>query len=288
MSGTLFIVATPIGNLGDISARAIKVLTEADVVAAEDTRRSIALLRHFSIETPVISYHEHSSVAKHQHILDTLAAGKSVALISDAGLPGIADPGEALISDWIALGGLVTVIPGATAFLAGLLLSGLPTGRFAFEGFLPRSGQLRRRVLRELAAEKRTLVFYEAPHRLGATLQDLLNIFGDRRGSISREITKLFEEVLRGTLSQLIAQCAERKLLGEIVLVVEGAPDGAGSPEPEIQSLEAALTELLNEGHKPTQAAKQVAERLQISRSEAYAAAVSLAAAMRAQRREKP
>ncbi|HSL94247.1 MAG TPA: 16S rRNA (cytidine(1402)-2'-O)-methyltransferase [Bacillota bacterium] len=281
MSGTLYIVATPIGNLGDISERALSVLREVDAVAAEDTRRSIALLRHFAIATRLISYHEHSSESRHRHILDMLADGKNIALISDAGMPGIAAPGEQLISDWIAAGGRVTVIPGATAFLAALVLSGLPTGRFAFEGFLPRSGQLRRRILRDLAAEKRTLIFYEAPHRLPDTLQDLLKIFGDRSASISREITKMYEEVLRGSLTQLLQETQKRELLGEMVLVVAGNHSDV-SPEPvEEADLDEILRELLKQGLKPAQAAKQAAGRLGVERSEAYNRAVALSRSQR-------
>ncbi|HSL94028.1 MAG TPA: 16S rRNA (cytidine(1402)-2'-O)-methyltransferase [Bacillota bacterium] len=281
MSGTLYIVATPIGNLGDISLRALAVLRDVDAVAAEDTRRSMALLRHFDITTRLISYHEHSSESRHRHILDMLAEGRDIALISDAGMPGIADPGEQLISDWISHGGHVTVVPGATAFLAGLVLSGLPSGRFAFEGFLPRSGQLRRRILRELVAEKRTLVFYEAPHRLQDTLRDLLNIFGDRNASISREITKMYEEVLRGSLATLLQETEKRDMLGEIVLVVAGNQSGVPQEPAEEADLEETLRELLGQGLKPAQAAKQASERLGIERSEAYGRAVVLSRAMR-------
>ena len=281
MSGTLYIVATPIGNLGDISLRALAVLRDVDAVAAEDTRRSMALLRHFDITTRLISYHEHSSESRHRHILDMLAEGRDIALISDAGMPGIADPGEQLISDWISHGGHVTVVPGATAFLAGLVLSGLPSGRFAFEGFLPRSGQLRRRILRELVAEKRTLVFYEAPHRLQDTLRDLLNIFGDRNASISPEITKMYEEVLRGSLATLLQETEKREIQGEIVLVVAGNQSGVPQEPAEEADLEETLRELLGQGLKPAQAAKQASERLGIERSEAYGRAVVLSRAMR-------
>lgn len=283
MSGTLFVVATPIGNLGDISQRALAVLSQVDAVAAEDTRRSMALLRHFAITTRLLSYHEHSSQSRHQHILDLLASGKNVALISDAGMPGIADPGEQLISDWIAQGGLVTVVPGATAFLAALVLSGLPTGRFAFEGFLPRSGQSRRRVLRALTSEKRTLIFYEAPHRLQDTLQDMLSILGDRSASISREITKVHEEVLRGSLLSLLEEVAGREVLGEVVLVVAGNPADSLPGSSTEEDLDEVLNELLVQGMKPAQAAKQAAERLGIERSEAYGRAVEMARARKAQ-----
>jgi 16S rRNA (cytidine1402-2'-O)-methyltransferase len=281
MSGTLYVVATPIGNLGDISERALLTLREVDAIAAEDTRRSMALLRHFDISTRLISYHEYSTASRHLHILDMLSSGMNIALISDAGMPGIADPGEQLIGDWISQGGRVTVIPGATAFLAGLVLSGLPAGRFAFEGFLPRSGQLRRRVLRDLVAEKRTLVFYEAPHRLQDTLQDMLATFGERSASISREITKVYEEVLRGQLSELLQEVGTREVLGEIVLVVAGKGDDYLKPPVDEADLDAVLGELLAEGHKPAQAAKQAAQRLGVERSEAYSRAVFLSQSMR-------
>lgn len=276
MSGTLYVVATPIGNLGDISERALAVLRQVDAVAAEDTRRSLALLRHFAIATRLISYHEYSSSSRHRHILDMLAEGRDVALISDAGMPGIADPGEQLISDWIAMGGRVAVVPGATAFFAALVLSGLPTARFAFEGFLPRSGQLRRRILRDMVAEKRTLIFYEAPHRLQDTLQDLLNILGERRATVSREITKIHEEVLRGTLSDLLREVGSREILGEVVLVVAGNQNTALPATAGAEDLDGVLRELLSQGHKPAQAAKRAAERSGVTRDEAYARAVAL------------
>jgi 16S rRNA (cytidine1402-2'-O)-methyltransferase len=277
MTGCLYAVATPIGNLDDISARALKTLRTVDIIAAEDTRWSLKLLRHFSINTPLLSYHEHSPEQRHERILELLREGKNIALISDAGTPGIADPGQELIRDWVAEGGTATVIPGPSAFVPGLILSGLPLNRFAFEGFLPRAGRLRRQVLKGLASERRTMVFYEAPHRVQDTLADMLASLGDRRASIARELTKVHEEVLRGRISELMALAEGKSLRGELVLVVEGCSDSqvqdaAGNPSIDPEAL---ITELLGQGLSPAQAAKKAAALTKLSRDELYRLAIS-------------
>lgn len=274
MSGHLIVVGTPIGNLDDISQRALDTLKTVDLIVAEDTRRSLNLLRHFGIETRLASYHEHSSAAKHQKIIDLLGEGKSIALISDAGLPGIADPGEELIHDWIALGGKVSVVPGANAALSGLVLSGLSCKRFAFEGFLPRGGRLRRQVLKTLRAEHRTLIFYEAPHRISETLEDMLALLGDRKAAIARELTKLHEEVLRGLLSELLAITQTQQLRGEIVLIVDGRCGDVPEEATDEASPESTIARLLEAGLTPSQAAKEAVAITRLPRNQLYKMAV--------------
>lgn len=218
--GMLYIVATPIGNLQDISLRAIDALRSADLIACEDTRHSSILLKAHGITTPTTSYHSYSSRAKGERLIDELRAGKRIALISDAGLPGISDPGTALIQDAIEADIPVTVVPGATAALAGLVLSGFPTDRFVFEGFLPVKAGARRTKLESLREETRTVTFYESPHRLLKTLSDIEAVFGDVPLSISRELTKVFEETRRGPVSRLRRHFEAHAPRGEFVLVL--------------------------------------------------------------------
>ncbi|MDP3488060.1 MAG: 16S rRNA (cytidine(1402)-2'-O)-methyltransferase [Bacillota bacterium] len=268
MTGKLVICATPIGNLGDASPRLLETLRSADLIAAEDTRRTVNLLRHFGIVTQVLSYHQHSTQHKHEALLHQLLLGKTIALVSDAGTPGISDPGEELIRDAINSGAEVTIIPGPMAGVAALVVSGLPTGRFAFEGFLPRGKCERRQILASLQSEVRSLVFYEAPHRIKDTLRDMYDAWGDRRAALVRELTKTFEEVKRGTLSQLIDHFAENEARGEMVLVVAGndaplVPEEAASPE-------RLLASLLSEGHSPAQAVRRAAKQCEMPREELY------------------
>ncbi len=223
-AGVLYLVATPIGNLADLSERAVKVLSEVDFIAAEDTRNSMRLLTHLGISKPMVSYFEHNKRERGEVIAQRLEAGESCALITDAGTPAISDPGEDIVALCAARGIPVSSIPGPVASIVALTLSGLPTGRFAFEGFLSVNKAERRERLAELAFEKRTMLFHEAPHKLRATLKDLCNAFGaDRRIAICRELTKLNEEVLRLTLEEAIANYEEQEPRGEYVLVVEGA-----------------------------------------------------------------
>lgn len=220
--GTLYVVGTPIGNLEDITLRALRVLREVGLIAAEDTRRARTLLHHFEIKTPVTSYFEHSGASKRELVLAALAEG-DVALISEAGMPGLSDPGYDLIREAVELDIPVTTVPGPSALVSALVLSGLPTDTFAFVGFLPRRAAERRRALLDVASEDRTLVFYEAPHRLLDSLRDMLAVLGDRRAALARELTKLHEEVFRGRLSEALAHFEEMGQRGEFTVVVAGA-----------------------------------------------------------------
>ena len=221
-SGTLYLCATPIGNLEDMTFRAVRVLKEADLIAAEDTRNSIRLLNHFDIHTPMTSYHEYNRIEKGHHLVSLLLEGKNIALITDAGTPGISDPGEDLVRMCRDAGIPVTSVPGACACVNALIISDRPTRRFCFEAFLPADKKDRRRVLQEIQEETRTTVIYEAPHRLRKTLQELLEVLGDRRLSICRELTKKFETVMETTLEDAVRFYGEQEPRGEYVLVLEG------------------------------------------------------------------
>jgi 16S rRNA (cytidine1402-2'-O)-methyltransferase len=220
--GKLYVVATPIGNLEDITLRAIKVLREVDLIAAEDTRHTRKLLDRHEIRKRMISYHEHNEKEKAERIVEELRSGKSVALVSDSGTPTISDPGYVLVRRCIEEGIEVIPIPGPSAFLAALCVSGLPVHRFAFEGFLPHKAGRRRGRLKELAQEGRTLIFYESPHRLAKTLSDMLEILGDRKVVVARELTKVHEEVFRGTLEEAVERFGGERCRGEFTILVEG------------------------------------------------------------------
>lgn len=222
MAGKLYLCATPIGNLEDMTFRVIRTLKEVDLIAAEDTRNSIKLLNHFEIHTPMTSYHEYNRIEKGHHLVSLLLEGKNIALITDAGTPGISDPGEDLVRMCRDAGIPVTSVPGACACVNALIISGRPTRRFCFEAFLPADKKDRRRVLREIQEETRTTVIYEAPHRLRKTLQELLEVLGDRRLSICRELTKKFETVMETTLEDAVRFYGEQEPRGEYVLVLEG------------------------------------------------------------------
>ena len=221
-SGTLYLVSTPIGNLEDITLRALRVLKEVDLIAAEDTRKTGFLLKNYSISNRFTSYHDFNKEKKVHSLLQELKSGKSIALVSDAGTPGISDPAFLLVKLAIQGGIKVESVPGPTAFVCALVISGLPTDKFVFEGFLPaKAGKRRKRIL-ELSEEKRTLIFYESPHRILVTLEELINILGDRRVCVARELTKKFEEVKRGKLTEIEAYFKATKLRGEFVIIVEG------------------------------------------------------------------
>lgn len=222
MAGTLYLVATPIGNLEDMTYRAVRVLKEVDLIAAEDTRNSIKLLNHFEIKTPMTSYHEYNKYDKASWLVEQIKTGKNIAAITDAGTPGISDPGEELARQALAAGIEVTAVPGACACIAGLTISGLPTRRFAFEAFLPADKKERRQILEELISETRTIVIYEAPHRLKKTLAELLEVIGDRRISITRELTKKHEEIFQTTINEALDYYKDNDPRGEYVLVIEG------------------------------------------------------------------
>lgn len=228
MAGTLYLVPTPIGNLGDISPRAKKTLTEADFIAAEDTRVSLKLLNHLELKKPLVSYYEHNKNESGPRIVERLLAGESCALVTDAGSPAISDPGEDLVALCAKAGLCVCAIPGPCAAVTALSVSGLPTGRFCFEGFLSTNKKSRREHLDSLKSERRTMIFYEAPHKLQNTLKDLTDAFGpERRISLCRELTKLHEQILRMTLGEALAYYAENDPRGEYVLILEGAVEAA-------------------------------------------------------------
>jgi len=274
MSGTLYLVATPIGNLGDLSPRAVETLEAADFIAAEDTRVSLKLLNHFNIKRPLVSYHEHNHVTAGQAILARLLAGESCALVTDAGTPAISDPGEPLVRLCAQNGVPVTAVPGCCAAVNALALSGLPTGRFTFEGFLSVNKKSRREHLESLRDERRTMIFHEAPHKLRATLADLSAVFGpSRRAALCRELTKLHEEVRRCTLGEAAAYYAENEPRGEYVLVVAGA-EPAVSPAVTLEEGAAQVLALTEAGTRLKDAAKEVAERTGLSKNDLYSAAL--------------
>ena len=270
MAGTLYLVATPIGNLGDLSPRAAQTLAEADFIAAEDTRVTVKLLNHLGLKKPMVSYHRHSTDARGMAITDRLQAGETCALVTDAGTPAISDPGEELVAQCAQLDIPVVAIPGACAFVNALAVSGLPTGRFTFEGFLAMNKKNRRAHLDSLKGETRTMVFHEAPHKLPATLADLAETFGpERRVALCRELTKLHEEVRRTTLGEAAAYYQETPPKGEFVLVIEGAPERA----PENYTMEDGLAlaaKLQAEGWSTRDAVKEAAAVCGLSRKALY------------------
>jgi 16S rRNA (cytidine1402-2'-O)-methyltransferase len=266
-SGTLFVVGTPLGNLQDITLRAIDVLKRVALVACEDTRRTATLLGAYDIRTRTTSYFEHNERWKGERILDALREGHDVALVSDAGTPGISDPGYRLVRDARAAGLPVVPVPGPSAAAAALSVSGLPTDRYLFVGFLPAKTGARRRALEELARGRDTLVFYESPQRVLASLEDMAAALGDREAFLFREATKVHEEYVRGTLSALRGRLADRAAVkGEIVLVVAGAPEEAASTE----SPEALFDRLTAEGLTRRDAVKETARRLDLPAREVY------------------
>lgn len=271
MSGILYVVGTPIGNLGDISPRALRTLEECDFIAAEDTRVTLKLLNHFEIKKPLISYFEHNRRQKGEYITDRILGGENCAIVTDAGMPAVSDPGEDLVALCHEKGIQVSVVPGPSAFVAAIALSGLPVGRFTFEGFLSVSKVSRREHLEEVKKEKRTMVFYEAPHKLSATLSDMYAYFGDRKLAIVREITKIHEEVIRTTLAEASEKFKEESLKGEIVLVIEGYTEN----EEDIPTLEDAIEkarEYMQEGMSVSFAAKQAAKDTGIKKGDIYKA----------------
>jgi 16S rRNA (cytidine1402-2'-O)-methyltransferase len=270
----LYLVATPIGNLEDITLRALKILATVDYIAAEDTRRTRELLTHYGLRTPLTSYHRHNRASKTPYLLGLLQEGKEIALVSDAGLPGISDPGEELVRQAVAAGIIVVPIPGANAALTALVASGLSTGRFAFEGFLPRASKARRKKLLALAAEERTLIFYEAPHRLVAALQDMAAILGARQVVVGRELTKKFESFWRGTLVAAAEHFRAQPPRGEITLVVTGA---VSAPLPQYDPTRAAaeVAAMEAEGVQRKEAMARVARFYGRSRREVYRACLA-------------
>lgn len=273
MAGMLYLVATPIGNLGDFSPRAVETLARADFIAAEDTRVSVKLLNHFDIKKPLVSYHEHNRAAAGQTILARLLEGETCALVTDAGTPAISDPGQDLVALCAANGVTVQAIPGCCAAIAALAVSGLDTGRFTFEGFLPSGKKERRAALEELTGEVRTMVFHEAPHRLRSALADMAEVLGDRPVALCRELTKLHEETVRTTLAQAAAYYAANEPRGEYVLVVAGRPRQY-QPQLTLEEGVERVLRLREGGMKMKDAVRQVADDTGLSRNELYNAAL--------------
>ncbi len=269
MAGTLYLVATPIGNLGDFSPRGVETLERADFIAAEDTRVSMKLLNHFGIKKPLVSYHEHNRASAGQTILTRLLAGETCALVTDAGTPAISDPGEDLVRLCGENNIAVEAIPGCCAAICALAVSGLPTGRFTFEGFLPANKKERRTALLRLQGEERTMVFHEAPHKLRATLSDMAEILGDRPVALCRELTKLHEETLRTTLSAAVALYAEREPRGEYVLVVAGARP-MEEPTVTLEEGVSRVQRLREDGIKMKEAVRSVAGQTALNKNELY------------------
>ena len=274
MSGTLYLVPTPIGNLGDISRRMAEALTQADFIAAEDTRVTVKLLNHLGIKKPMVPYHRHNCQDMGGVVADRLLAGESCALVTDAGTPAISDPGEELVARCVQLDIPVVSIPGPCALVTALAVSGQPTGRFTFEGFLPMNKKNRRARLEQLRGEERTLIFYEAPHKLAATLRDLADTLGpDRPVSLCRELTKLHEEVVRTTLGAAAERYRDEPPKGEFVLVVRGAEPREEAPADWEDGL-LLVERLREEGLSLRDAVKRAAKELGLSRNELYDRAV--------------
>lgn len=267
--GILYVVGTPIGNLSDLSPRAAQTLEEVDFIAAEDTRVTVKLLNHLGIKKPMISYFEHNKQFKGEIICERILSGESCAVVTDAGMPCISDPGEELIKQCAEHGIKTEVVPGPSAVISALCVSGLPTGRFTFEGFLSVNKKSRKEHLESLLAERRTMIFYEAPHKLANTLGDFYKYFPDRKLTIARELTKLHEEIIRTTTTEAFEKYSDSSLKGEIVLVLEG------STETEVQqyTLEDAVEiakKMIAEGAKPTQAAKDAAALTGMKKNDIY------------------
>ncbi|WP_281724552.1 16S rRNA (cytidine(1402)-2'-O)-methyltransferase [Lachnoclostridium phocaeense] len=276
MAGTLYLCATPIGNLEDMTFRAVRTLKEADLIAAEDTRNSIKLLNHFEIRTPMTSYHEYNKIEKGRKLTDLLLEGKNIALITDAGTPGISDPGEELVKMCHEAGVTVTAVPGAAACVTALTISGLPTRRFAFEAFLPSDKKERRDVLEELKDETRTIVLYEAPHRLVKTLEELRETLGDRQVSVCRELTKKHETVYRSTLGEACTYYQSHEPRGECVLVIQAKSREElrrqSQRKWEEMSLEEHMAYYTDQGVDRKEAMKKVAKDRGVSKREVYQA----------------
>lgn len=274
--GTLYLCATPLGNLEDITLRALRILKEVSIIAAEDTRHTRKLLSHFDIHTPLTSYHSHSGESKGEHLLQRLRQGEAVALVSDAGMPGISDPGAELVQQAVAEGIDVVPVPGPSAGIAALVVSGLSTYKFAFEGFLSNQRKTRRKQLQALKREQRTLIFYESPHRLVDSLKDMLAQWGERPCAVARELTKMHEEIKRGTLSEVLAYFAENQPRGEITLVVAGLPEeGQNEWESREAWMELPVLDhvalLEREGRERREAIKEVARLRGVPKREVYA-----------------
>lgn len=265
--GTLYICATPIGNLEDITIRTIRILKEVDLIAAEDTRHTIRLLNHFDIKKPLTSYHEHNIKEKGIELIDKLKSGKNIALVSDAGMPGISDPGSDLVRLSIQHHIPIVALPGATASITALVISGLDTDKFIFEGFLSSKRSHRRRELENIKQYKKTTIIYESPHRILATLRDIDEIMGDRRLSISRELTKKYEETFRGRAEEALEKFSESKVRGEFVIILEGNLEEDKAEEIDIKE---ALNRYIKDGYSNKEAVKMVSKKYNLPRNLVY------------------
>lgn len=270
MSGKLYVVGTPIGNLGDFSPRAVETLEKVDFIAAEDTRVSVKLLNHFCIKKPMISYHEHNKIARRDEIAERISAGESCAIVTDAGMPAISDPGEDLVRYCREKGLEVESVPGPSALITALAISGMPSGRFSFEGFLSVDKNRRREHLAKIKSDDRTLIFYEAPHKLANTLSDLLKVFGDREIALVKELTKLHESCERTTLSLANEKYADGSAKGEYVLIVSGAATEPAEKEYTLSDAVKMAKEFIENGMSPTSAAKNAANATGLRRNEIY------------------
>lgn len=273
--GILYICATPIGNLEDMTYRAVRILQEADLIAAEDTRHSRKLLDHYGITTPLVSYHEHNKRERGPEMIDALAEGQQIAVISDAGMPGIADPGSHLVGLALAAGITVVPVPGANAALSALVASGLDTTVFTFVGFLPKTGKKRRDLLGQVASYPHTLIFYEAPHRLRNMLAELQAALGDRPAVAGRELTKRFEEFVRSTLGGLRDHYAERAPRGEYTILVAGAPENKAPAGATEEPLTVAVERLITSGLQKKDAIKKVASERGLAKRDVYNAVIA-------------
>ncbi len=270
MNGMLYLCATPIGNLGDVSARCLETFQSADLIACEDTRRTLQLLNHFGIQKPLTSYHEHNKREKGEYITGLLKQGKNVVLVSDAGTPAISDPGEDLVKLCIEQGLTVTSIPGCVAGINALILSGLPTRRFAFEGFLSVNKRHRREHLDSVKNDTHTLIFYEAPHKLIYTLADMLETFGDRKIALVRELTKIHEEVIRTTLSAAQQLYTEKQPKGEYVIIIEGAKSAETEKWWENLTVREHVEKYISDGDESKEAIKKTAKDRDLPKREVY------------------
>ena len=270
MSGKLYVVGTPIGNLGDITYRAVETLEKVDFICAEDTRVTVKLLNHFDIKKPLVSYHEHSVRQVSENIIERILSGESCAVVSDAGMPCISDPGEDLVRLCAEREIPIEVVPGPTAMASAVAISGLSTSRFAFEGFLSVTKKQRYSHLEEVAKDTHTLIFYEAPHKLVATLKDMLEYFGDRKISLCRELTKIYEEVIRTTISGAIEYYSEKSPKGEYVLIIEGYNKEEELAELTIEDAVAEAQKLIDGGMRAVDACKEAAKITGFKKSDIY------------------
>ncbi|HKP48262.1 MAG TPA: 16S rRNA (cytidine(1402)-2'-O)-methyltransferase [Pyrinomonadaceae bacterium] len=271
MPGTLYIVATPIGNLEDITQRALRILSEVKIIACEDTRHTRKLLDHYGIKTKTISYHEHNERDRATELLQLLEAGSDVAIVSDAGTPGISDPGFRIVSEAGARQITIVPVPGPTALIAALVASGMTTDQFFFDGFLPARGGARRSRLSELRSIPATLIFYEAPHRIDAALRDAHEILGNRKAAVARELTKIHEEIVRGTLGELVSHfTSAEKSRGEFVVLIDGTAVEVKADDLQPSSVSAIVARLEEQGMDHRAALKKAARELGLTRDEAY------------------